>query len=115
MPTKNDSVHITRFKAEAKRLHRDVNAGRTEALDVVRPYFADLSNFKLTNAQLVIARIHHHESWKKLTAKDDWVSCSFCQKWQYEVGKVIAGPDVYVCDECVHLCNRIIEEEAMTT
>ncbi|MGB0938863.1 MAG: ClpX C4-type zinc finger protein, partial [Colwellia sp.] len=37
--------------------------------------------------------------------------CSFCGKSQHEVKKLIAGPSVYVCDECVDLCNDIIREE----
>ena len=37
--------------------------------------------------------------------------CSFCGKGQNEVRKLIAGPSVYICDECVDLCNNIIEEE----
>src|SRR5579864_6639818 len=37
--------------------------------------------------------------------------CSFCGKSQHEVRKLIAGPSVYVCDECVALCNEIIHEE----
>ena len=37
--------------------------------------------------------------------------CSFCGKSQHEVRKLIAGPSVYVCDECVDLCNDIIREE----
>ena len=37
--------------------------------------------------------------------------CSFCGKSQHEVKKLIAGPSVYVCDECVELCNEIIREE----
>ena len=39
------------------------------------------------------------------------VVCSFCGKSQDEVRKVIAGPTVYICDECVDLCNDIIAEE----
>lgn len=38
--------------------------------------------------------------------------CSFCGKSQHEVHKLIAGPSVYICDECVDLCNDIIREEA---
>ncbi len=38
--------------------------------------------------------------------------CSFCGKSQHEVRKLIAGPSVFVCDECVELCNDIIREEA---
>ena len=37
--------------------------------------------------------------------------CSFCGKSQDEVRKLIAGPSVYVCDECVELCNDIIRDE----
>ena len=41
----------------------------------------------------------------------DFLSCSFCGKGQREVRKLIAGPTVYICDECITLCNEIIEEE----
>ncbi len=43
--------------------------------------------------------------------KDKVLHCSFCGKNQHEVRKLIAGPSVYVCDECVALCNEIIHEE----
>ena len=36
--------------------------------------------------------------------------CSFCGKSQHEVRKLIAGPTVFICDECVELCNDIIRE-----
>jgi ATP-dependent Clp protease ATP-binding subunit ClpX len=39
--------------------------------------------------------------------------CSFCGKSQHEVKKLIAGPSVFICDECVDLCNDIIEEEVV--
>jgi ATP-dependent Clp protease ATP-binding subunit ClpX len=39
--------------------------------------------------------------------------CSFCGKTQDQVKKLIAGPDVYICDECVDLCNEILEEELL--
>ena len=38
--------------------------------------------------------------------------CSFCGKSQHEVRKLIAGPSVFICDECIDLCNDIIREEA---
>ena len=41
----------------------------------------------------------------------DKLSCSFCGKTQDDVKKLIAGPSVYICNECVDLCNDIIEEE----
>ena len=42
----------------------------------------------------------------------DNLFCSFCGKSQNEVKKLIAGPTVYICDECIELCNDIIDEEA---
>ncbi|MGP7960697.1 ATP-dependent Clp protease ATP-binding subunit ClpX [Sanguibacter sp. A247] len=41
----------------------------------------------------------------------DLLKCSFCGKTQKQVKKLIAGPSVYICDECIELCNEIIEEE----
>ena len=40
--------------------------------------------------------------------------CSFCGKSQHEVRKLIAGPSVFICDECIELCNDIIREESQT-
>ena len=43
---------------------------------------------------------------------DDKVRCSFCNKSQDQVRKLIAGPNgTYICDECVEICSEIIEEE----
>ena len=41
----------------------------------------------------------------------DLLKCSFCGKTQKQVKKLIAGPGVYICDECIELCNEIIVEE----
>ena len=46
---------------------------------------------------------------------DKLLYCSFCGKSQHEVKKLIAGPSVFVCDECVDLCNDIIREEMLET
>ncbi|MDR9450901.1 MAG: ATP-dependent Clp protease ATP-binding subunit ClpX [Acidimicrobiia bacterium] len=45
----------------------------------------------------------------------DLLKCSFCGKSQKQVKKLIAGPGVYICDECIDLCNEIIEEEFSDT
>jgi ATP-dependent Clp protease ATP-binding subunit ClpX len=45
----------------------------------------------------------------------DLLKCSFCGKSQKQVKKLIAGPGVYICDECIDLCNEIIEEELADT
>ncbi len=39
------------------------------------------------------------------------LKCSFCGKSQRHVRKLIAGPGVYICDECIELCNDIVEDE----
>ena len=46
-----------------------------------------------------------------MAGKDSGLHCSFCGKGQREVKKLIAGPNVYICDECIQLCNDIIAEE----
>ncbi len=49
---------------------------------------------------------------KKNNGRTMKLHCSFCGKSQDEVKKLIAGPMVYICDECIELCNEIIQEEA---
>lgn len=46
-----------------------------------------------------------------LSESSELLKCSFCGKSQKQVRKLIAGPGVYICDECIDLCNEIIEEE----
>ena len=48
---------------------------------------------------------------KEKTNNYGTLCCSFCGKSQKEVKKLIAGPGVYICDECIELCNDIIAEE----
>ena len=47
----------------------------------------------------------------RIGESQDLLKCSFCGKSQKQVKKLIAGPGVYICDECIGLCNEIIEEE----
>ena len=42
---------------------------------------------------------------------NETVRCSFCGKTQEEVKKIVAGPGVYICNECIDLCKEIIDEE----
>ena len=39
------------------------------------------------------------------------LGCSFCGKSQRQARKIIAGPGVYICDQCIDLCNRVLQEE----
>src|SRR5215470_17668102 len=83
----------------------------------------------------LIAKAFGHENWNILSAKIDaarsgapdgralspagttdsrpsnTLYCSFCGKSQHDVRKLIAGPTVFICDECVELCNDVIENE----
>jgi ATP-dependent Clp protease ATP-binding subunit ClpX len=49
---------------------------------------------------------------KKTSSGEKLLYCSFCGKSQHEVKKLIAGPSVFICDECIDLCNDIIRDEA---
>jgi ATP-dependent Clp protease ATP-binding subunit ClpX len=49
---------------------------------------------------------------KKSSSGEKLLYCSFCGKSQHEVKKLIAGPSVFICDECIDLCNDIIRDEA---
>ena len=52
---------------------------------------------------------------KKSAPSEKLLYCSFCGKSQHEVKKLIAGPSVFICDECIDLCNEIIRDEAQGT
>src|SRR4029453_926047 len=51
---------------------------------------------------------------KKGSSGEKTLYCSFCGKSQHEVKKLIAGPSVFICDECIDLCNEIIRDELPT-
>ncbi|WP_036730288.1 ATP-dependent Clp protease ATP-binding subunit ClpX [Peptoniphilus mikwangii] len=50
-----------------------------------------------------------------MSKSDEILRCSFCGKTQNQVKKLIAGPDVYICDECIGLCSDILNEEKVNT
>ncbi len=52
---------------------------------------------------------------RKDEERDDILRCSFCSKSQNDVKKLIAGPTVYICDECVDVCNEIIADDVATS
>jgi ATP-dependent Clp protease ATP-binding subunit ClpX len=63
---------------------------------------------KITAADLVGS----HEEWMPKYTNPGGLSCSFCHKPQREVDKIIAGPNVYICSECIKLCMDIIRENS---
>ncbi len=50
----------------------------------------------------------------KFNEEKGQLKCSFCGKTQDQVRKLVAGPGVYICDECIELCTEIVEEELGT-
>jgi ATP-dependent Clp protease ATP-binding subunit ClpX len=50
-----------------------------------------------------------------MTTHPESLQCSFCGKSHVQTKKLVAGPGVYICDECVVLCHEIMEEEAVLT
>ena len=48
---------------------------------------------------------------EKKSSTEKLLYCSFCGKSQHEVKKLIAGPSVFICDECIELCNDIVRDE----
>ena len=48
---------------------------------------------------------------EKKNGTEKMLYCSFCGKSQHEVKKLIAGPSVFICDECIELCNDIVRDE----
>ncbi len=55
------------------------------------------------------------ERWEervpKISQEAETLRCSFCDKSQDEVAKLIAGPTVYICNECIEICNEILEDD----
>ena len=48
------------------------------------------------------------------SGKSSPLRCSFCGKSQDRVRKLVAGPGVFICDQCIHLCNEVLESDAQT-
>ncbi|GIR95267.1 MAG: ATP-dependent Clp protease ATP-binding subunit ClpX [Paracoccaceae bacterium] len=66
-------------------------------------------------AELINLLIYKSMSKSGSTSNKNTLFCSFCGKSQHEVKKLIAGPTVFICDECVELCMDIIKEEVKTS
>lgn len=54
-----------------------------------------------------------HKGQKSAPAPSEALSCSFCKKSQRDVKRLIAGPSVYICDECVDICNHVVAENIL--
>ncbi len=101
-------------KAMAQSLRRALTAKtvsitHSESLELVAKAFS------FDNWNILAARIEAERPAPDLAPADGPVTlyCSFCGKSQHQVAALIAGPTVFICDECVGLCDNIIEDQAI--
>jgi hypothetical protein len=105
-------AHTLRDALKAKA----IETSHSECLELIANAFG-YENWNILSAKIEAARSSAHDASAPSRAgaigpqSTDTLYCSFCGKSQHEVRKLIAGPTVFVCDECVELCNDIIENE----
>src|ERR1044072_3416246 len=94
----------------AQHSGKDVEKVRS---DTERDYF--MSSEEAKEYGIIDRVISQHSVMARPTDSNEQLLCSFCGKSQRQVKKLIAGPGVYICDECIALCNEIIDEELSST
>jgi hypothetical protein len=105
-------AHTLRDALKAKA----IQTSHSECLELIANAFG-YENWNILSAKIEAARSGVPDAGAPSRAgaigpqSTDTLYCSFCGKSQHEVRKLIAGPTVFVCDECVELCNDIIENE----
>jgi hypothetical protein len=89
----------------AEKTERDEypDNGENTRLDLIEEVEIDEAQFRVW-VERWIEEIHNRANYV--------LRCSFCQKTQAEVQKLIAGPEAYICNECISLCNEILMEES---
>jgi hypothetical protein len=93
---------------------RAVETTHSECLELIATVFG-YDNWNILSAKIEAAARASTERSPSVAAQNDRTApktlyCSFCGKSQHEVRKLIAGPDVYICDECVELCNDFVDD-----
>jgi len=68
----------------------------------------------IRNGKNIQKEVLRGEGMFKFNDEKGQLKCSFCGKTQDQVRKLVAGPGVYICDECIELCTEIVEEELGT-
>jgi ClpX C4-type zinc finger/Glyoxalase superfamily protein len=105
-------AHALRDALKAKA----VETTHSECLELIAKAFG-YENWNILSAKVEAARSAALDgralspAGTIVPAPNKTLHCSFCGKSQHEVRKLIAGPEVFICDECVELCNEIIETE----
>ena len=91
-----------------------VQATHSESLELIAKAF-DYENWNILSARIDAARPHSGSAagLKNQAPQAELLYCSFCGKNQHEVRKLVAGPAVYICDECVDLCTDIVDEQLL--
>jgi hypothetical protein len=79
-----------------------------DCLELIAKAFG-YDNWNILAAKIEAAKLRAQE--ESTAASDQTLYCSFCGKSQHDVAKLIAGPAVFICNECVDLCNDIIRDE----
>jgi hypothetical protein len=106
-------------KAMAQTLRQSLKA---QSIDITHSNALELvaKTLGLKNWQVLSARIEADQATPRLPEQPapqqsgaSVLRCSFCGKTQYEVLKLIAGPDVFICDACVGLCDNIVSSEGL--
>jgi hypothetical protein len=93
---------------------RAVETTHSECLELIATVFG-YDNWNVLSAKIEAAARASAELSPSIEAEDDRTApktlhCSFCGKSQHEVRKLIAGPTVFICDECVELCNDFVDD-----
>jgi ClpX C4-type zinc finger/Glyoxalase superfamily protein len=90
-----------------------VETTHSESLELIAKAFG-CETWNILSARIVAAESHERDrgALSPSAPERKTLFCSFCHKSQHDVHKLIAGPSVYICDECVDFCTDIIREEA---
>src|SRR5215467_4684581 len=93
---------------------RAVETTHSECLELIATVFG-YDNWNVLSAKIEAAAPASAKRSPSVAAQNDRTApktlyCSFCGKSQHEVRRLIAGPTVYICDECVELCNDFVDD-----
>ncbi len=89
---------------------RAVETTHSESLELIAKAFG-YENWNILAAKIEAATPHAAPPVAGDSAAEKTLFCSFCGKSQHDVKKLIAGPSVYICDACVHLCTEVVRDE----
>lgn len=97
-------------KTDEEKLVEDISYLNKDDWKKVRNYVTKLRQLERMDGKVDYALA---KAGISITPKHNGIRCSFCGKAQSDVEKLIAGPGVFICDECIGLCNEIFEEEPL--